>query len=261
MKREVMHRADWDILWLQREFGIHLCNLFDTGQASRRIYLGKLLEIKGAVEVYISCGDRHSVVAIRNKLIVYGEDCGVGAHHAIVSIETKVFIIGGTGDKRYYNNVWVLDMKSGISICGGYGEDEHPIKELLHLSPSQSNQEQAPLQNPTSPMVSHGLNLFKPLHHIPINCQLNSVPNNRKGIKYMYLAVEHKHMVAGPIHNLLGTEVRGKVDEAFDSSFLMTTIVNKKLLREVLFSSGQGLISRELILATTPTSTCHVVAT
>ncbi|MBA0873825.1 hypothetical protein Goshw_007743, partial [Gossypium schwendimanii] len=206
-----------------------------------RIYLGKLLEIKGVVEVYIPCGDSHSAVAIRNMLMVYGGDCGdryhrdvdmfnkdnsiwsrltvqgslpgVGVGHAVVSIGTKVFIIGGTRDKHYYNNVWVLNVSARyISICGRCGEDEHPIKELLvlqlgaqhpnvrynmctifgshwnleehslllaqYLSPSQSNQEQAPPQKPTSPMVSHGLNLFKPLHHIPSNCQLNSVPNN-----------------------------------------------------------------------------------
>ncbi|MBA0751813.1 hypothetical protein Gogos_000713 [Gossypium gossypioides] len=167
-----------------------------------RIYLGKLLEIKGVVEVYIPYGDSHSVVAIRNKLMVYGGDCGdryhgdvdvfnkdnsiwsrltiqgslpgVGAGHVVVSIRTKVFIIGGTGDKHYYNNVWVLD----------------------HLSPSQSNQEQALPQKATSHMVSHGLNLFKPLHHIPSNFQLNSVPNNRKGIKYMVHTLQQNKFFA-----------------------------------------------------------------
>lgn len=34
-KRKVMHGADRDVLWLQRDFGIYVCNLFDTGQASR----------------------------------------------------------------------------------------------------------------------------------------------------------------------------------------------------------------------------------
>ena len=27
-----MHGADRDIVWLQRDFGIYICNLFDTGQ-------------------------------------------------------------------------------------------------------------------------------------------------------------------------------------------------------------------------------------
>ncbi|CAA0821447.1 Polynucleotidyl transferase- ribonuclease H fold protein with HRDC domain [Striga hermonthica] len=34
-KRKVMHGADRDIAWLQRDFGIYVCNMFDTGQASR----------------------------------------------------------------------------------------------------------------------------------------------------------------------------------------------------------------------------------
>jgi exosome complex exonuclease RRP6 len=34
-KRKVMHGADRDIMWLQRDFHIYVCNLFDTGQASR----------------------------------------------------------------------------------------------------------------------------------------------------------------------------------------------------------------------------------
>ena len=31
-KIQVMHGADKDITWLQRDFGIYVCNLFDTGQ-------------------------------------------------------------------------------------------------------------------------------------------------------------------------------------------------------------------------------------
>ncbi|GJT81725.1 RRP6-like protein 2 [Tanacetum coccineum] len=34
-KRKVMHGANKDILWLQRDFRIYVCNMFDTGQASR----------------------------------------------------------------------------------------------------------------------------------------------------------------------------------------------------------------------------------
>ncbi|XP_073109646.1 protein RRP6-like 2 isoform X2 [Elaeis guineensis] len=38
-KRKVLHGADRDILWLQQDFGIYLCNLFDTGRASRILQL------------------------------------------------------------------------------------------------------------------------------------------------------------------------------------------------------------------------------
>lgn len=37
--KKVMHGADRDILWLQRDFGIYICNLFDTGQTSRVLQL------------------------------------------------------------------------------------------------------------------------------------------------------------------------------------------------------------------------------
>ena len=36
---KVLHGADNDILWLQRDFGIYIVNMFDTGQASRQMKL------------------------------------------------------------------------------------------------------------------------------------------------------------------------------------------------------------------------------
>ncbi|KAL7614831.1 protein RRP6-like 2 [Lactuca sativa] len=38
-KRKVLHGADRDIVWLQRDFGIYICNMFDTGQASKVLKL------------------------------------------------------------------------------------------------------------------------------------------------------------------------------------------------------------------------------
>lgn len=32
---QVFHGADMDIQWLQRDFGIYVVNMFDTGQAAR----------------------------------------------------------------------------------------------------------------------------------------------------------------------------------------------------------------------------------
>lgn len=37
--KKVMHGADRDIEWLQRDFGIYVCNMFDTGQAARVLQL------------------------------------------------------------------------------------------------------------------------------------------------------------------------------------------------------------------------------
>ncbi|XP_076896199.1 protein RRP6-like 2 [Bidens hawaiensis] len=38
-RRKVLHGADRDIIWLQRDFGIYVCNMFDTGQASKVLNL------------------------------------------------------------------------------------------------------------------------------------------------------------------------------------------------------------------------------
>ena len=37
---KVFHGCDWDILWLQRDFGVYVVNCFDTGQAARVLHLG-----------------------------------------------------------------------------------------------------------------------------------------------------------------------------------------------------------------------------
>ncbi|KAH9784596.1 protein RRP6-like 2 [Citrus sinensis] len=42
-KKKVMHGADRDIVWLQRDFGIYLCNMFDTGQFPPFIILSQLI--------------------------------------------------------------------------------------------------------------------------------------------------------------------------------------------------------------------------
>ncbi|CAL1356639.1 unnamed protein product [Linum trigynum] len=38
-KKKILHGANQDIVWLQRDFGIYICNMFDTGQASRVLKL------------------------------------------------------------------------------------------------------------------------------------------------------------------------------------------------------------------------------
>ena len=36
-----MHGADWDIPWLQRDFGLYVVNMFDTGVATHVLQLPK----------------------------------------------------------------------------------------------------------------------------------------------------------------------------------------------------------------------------
>ncbi|CAL1281683.1 unnamed protein product [Larinioides sclopetarius] len=39
---KVLHGADMDVLWLQRDFGVYIVNLFDTGQAARVLHFAHL---------------------------------------------------------------------------------------------------------------------------------------------------------------------------------------------------------------------------
>ena len=53
---KVLHGADRDIQWLQRDFGIYMANMFDTGQATRLLEfpghgLGYLLQHFCAIKV------------------------------------------------------------------------------------------------------------------------------------------------------------------------------------------------------------------
>ncbi|MFQ6635298.1 hypothetical protein Gotur_011713 [Gossypium turneri] len=176
-----------------------------------------------------------------------------------------------------------------------FEQEEHSLSLSQHSSPSQSDQEQAPLQKPPDSTTPQGLNLFKQFHHVPSNCQPYNVSNNHKQTRYtvhrtqqdpqftrelqnpqkpeqylhvgdtgrqgsgtQYSIVEQRHLEAGPIHNLLGAEVRGKVDGAFDSGFLVTANVNGQIFRGVLFAPGSGVISRGPMLAQNPSSTCQV---
>ncbi|XP_039029622.1 uncharacterized protein LOC120163877, partial [Hibiscus syriacus] len=67
---------------------------------------------------------------------------------------------------------------------------------------------------------------------------------------------------AGPIHNLLGAEVRGKVDGAFDSGLLVTATANGKIFRGVLFAPGTSdFVPRGPMLAQSLSKTHQAGAT
>ncbi|KAM7273241.1 hypothetical protein ACFE04_027905 [Oxalis oulophora] len=67
---------------------------------------------------------------------------------------------------------------------------------------------------------------------------LHAVNAARQGIHCVQ--VEQKHAEAGSPQTLVGADVRGKVDGAFDSGLLMTATVNGRLFRGVLFAPGPG---------------------
>jgi len=35
---KVLHGSDHDVMWLQRDFGLYLINMFDTGQVCNKLY-------------------------------------------------------------------------------------------------------------------------------------------------------------------------------------------------------------------------------
>jgi len=39
---KVLHGADWDIEWLQKDFGLYIVNMFDTHQAARELHFPTL---------------------------------------------------------------------------------------------------------------------------------------------------------------------------------------------------------------------------
>ncbi|KAJ6775541.1 KELCH REPEAT DOMAIN [Salix purpurea] len=62
--------------------------------------------------------------------------------------------------------------------------------------------------------------------------------------------MERGPMESGSIQNLVGAEVGGKVDGAFDASLLMTATVNGKIFGGVLFSPGPILAQNHASPAT-----------
>ncbi|KAI4301699.1 hypothetical protein L6164_034950 [Bauhinia variegata] len=151
-------------------------------------------------------------------------------------------------------------------------QEEHSLSLSQHSSPSQSDQEQTPAQKANvSVMDSQRFLLLKQLNQIPPDNgssnqkmsknitqrspqdlhfqnqpkQEQYLHENKKGMHY--LAIEQKSMDRGPVQQLMGAEVRGTVDGAFDSGFLMTATVNGRIFRGVLFAPG-AVASRGAVL-------------
>ncbi|XP_057778814.1 tip elongation aberrant protein 1-like isoform X2 [Salvia miltiorrhiza] len=172
---------------------------------------------------------------------------------------------------------------------------EHSVSRSQQSSPSsQSDHEQTHMQKnagtsySSSPRVHM---MFRQNTPNPNSFQLNNVPSNQASSRHaasttfpeMYPSSEHpkqaKHdhknaicsdacrvqcnaaetLSLGKTRNLMGAEVRGQVDGAFDSGYLMTATVNGKVFRGVLFAAGPDLVSRGAILSHHPHSSPHHV--
>ncbi|XP_076914466.1 uncharacterized protein LOC143573485 [Bidens hawaiensis] len=142
----------------------------------------------------------------------------------------------------------------------------HSLSLSQHSSPSHSDQERALVKKPSNstPQV---LPLFKNHNQILSSCkqipgtQSNPImiqsrtphdpnfvqeqSNHSKHNQHGHATrVEHKNIEPMGIQNLIGAEVHGKVDGAFDSGYLMTATVNGRIFRGVLFPPGPEVVSR-----------------
>ncbi|XP_057493287.1 uncharacterized protein LOC130778818 [Actinidia eriantha] len=188
--------------------------------------------------------------------------------------------------------------------------EEHSLSLSQHSSPSQSDQEQAPVKKSTCSVVASQefeFPLLKQQNQIPSNGHSKNVVSNQVNPKNFlrrnpqdfqflreqpyqpnseqhlhvvqmgrqeaqHLATEQKPVEAGHFQNLVGADIRGKIDGAFDSGYLMTAVVNGKIFRGVLFAPVPEVVSRSAILGQNPsisltshrpnfTQPCHISPT
>ncbi|KAH9755561.1 hypothetical protein KPL71_015825 [Citrus sinensis] len=128
--------------------------------------------------------------------------------------------------RRAFNSTTVWEVESE--------QEEHSLSLSQHSSPSQSDHEQTPV-----PKVSE------------------SLAGSQGGPATQHPA-DLQSMEAGPIQNLIGAEVQGKVDGAFDSGFLMTATINGRIFRGVLFPPGPGIVSRGSPFTQAPSPPSHM---
>ncbi|XP_073279162.1 uncharacterized protein [Primulina huaijiensis] len=87
--------------------------------------------------------------------------------------------------------------------------------------------------------------------------ELANVVCNDHACEVQCKAVESSSSETSKTRNMIGAEVRGQVDGAFDSGYLMTAIVNGTVYRGVLFPPGPDLVSRGAVLGRCHSSFVH----
>lgn len=163
-------------------------------------------------------------------------------------------------------------------------QEEHSLSLSQSSSPSQSDQEQTPIGKATDSSIAASLGV--PLFRQPSNSQANNVSSKQKEPRSVDQSSRHDICFLGERQNqqkpenfqrqqlqyhqppeqkpldLIGAEIRGKVDGAFDSGYLMTATVNGQIFRGVLFSPGPAMVSRGIVLGQSASSPmAHVAVT
>ncbi|KAL5222684.1 hypothetical protein ABZP36_027397 [Zizania latifolia] len=133
-------------------------------------------------------------------------------------------------------------------------QEEHSLSLSQHSSPSQSDQEQNGAQK-LSASPNGSISALQPFVRINTNGTLRGTgsprtlktdqflrtiaPQQRHEVQFLTAEPKPHHRPLAP--PLIGAEVHGTVDGAFDSGYLMTAVVNGQLFRGVLFAPGPGV--------------------
>ncbi|KAF0921213.1 hypothetical protein E2562_039319 [Oryza meyeriana var. granulata] len=135
-------------------------------------------------------------------------------------------------------------------------QEEHSLSLSQHSSPSQSDQEQNGAQK-LSASPNGSISALQPFVRLNTNGTLRATggvssrtlktdqflrtiaPQQRHEVQF--LTAEPKPHHRPPTPPLIGAEVHGTIDGAFDSGYLMTAVVNGQVFRGVLFAPGPGV--------------------
>lgn len=135
-------------------------------------------------------------------------------------------------------------------------QEEHSLSLSQHSSPSQSDQEQngalklsgssngsiSALQSFVRLNSNGSLRTTGGMSPRPLKTDQflrNISPQQRHEMQFLTAEPKQHLWPSGP--SLIGAEVQGTIDGAFDSGYLMTAVVNGQLFRGVLFAPGPGV--------------------
>ncbi|KAG2597107.1 hypothetical protein PVAP13_5KG190300 [Panicum virgatum] len=209
-----------------------------------------------------------------SQLEVCGQQPQGRFSHTAVAMNTDIAIYGGCGeDERPLNELLILQLGSehpngryNISMCkvlsNHWSQEKRKFLRSETKDASVSNGEM--VQKPREAEIEQrnpflrGLAL-QPFVRLNANGTLRApgpgavssrplktdqllrtiAPQHRQELQF--LSSDHKPQPRPPGPPLIGAEVHGTIDGAFDSGYLMTAVVNGQLFRGVLFAPGPGV--------------------
>ncbi|KAJ4841999.1 hypothetical protein Tsubulata_029895 [Turnera subulata] len=222
--------------------------------------------------------DSHSAVLVGQQMIVFGGTNGskkVNDLH-VLDLKTKEWMkpeYQGTPPSPRESHTATLVGDGKMMIFGGSGEGEGNYLSDLHVldlktmrwsSPETKGDVPVPRDSHGAVAIGNKLIVYGgdrgDRYHGGVDVldtdsltwtqYAHDIHPGRQGTQRPI--IELKPMEVGSVQNLVGAEVRGKVDGVFDSGLLMTAAVNGKIFRGVLFAPAAGIVPRGAILAQSP---------